>query len=124
MSKLGVTLLRSGNMIQMPGMTIEVADVCSGTHKLLSIAAFAAIFGALYNMGLSKRVMLILLSLPIALIVNVIRISIIILFASTGGLTAMEAAHDPAEYVSIILAFLVILLIGNVFGCKIQKRLF
>ncbi len=118
MSLLGFTLIRHGNVIQVPGAMLEVAEACSGFHKFLSLSAFTLLFGYLCTTSNLKRVILMLAVLPIALIANILRISGLIAAASSGGLTALHAAHDGAEYLAIGLAFGLLVLLGRSIGCR------
>ncbi len=70
----GVPVLREGNIIQLPTMQLEVAEACSGIRSLLSLFTCAVIFGYLAETHLSRRLLLMLASLPIAIVANVIRI--------------------------------------------------
>ncbi|PYX38722.1 MAG: exosortase [Acidobacteria bacterium] len=71
---LGVPVLREGNIIQLPAMSLEVAEACSGIRSLMSLATLAIIFGYLMEPRTSIRVILALASIPIAVIANSLRI--------------------------------------------------
>lgn len=116
MSTLGYPVLRHGNVLQVPGATLEVATACSGFHKLISLLAFAAIYGHLFLNSLGKRSLLLLLSVPIALLVNILRISGLVAAAIYGGLPALHATHDPAEIAAILLSFVLFVLAGKALG--------
>jgi exosortase len=118
MSSLGYPVMQQGNVLQVPGATLEVANACSGFHKLISLLAFAAIYGHLFLESFGKRALLALLALPIALLVNVLRISGLVAASIYGGLPGLHAFHDPAEYVAIGLSFVLFVLAGKKLGCK------
>jgi exosortase len=71
---LGVPVLREGNVIQLPVMTLEVAEACSGIRSLMSLTTLAIIYGYLLEARISTRVILALASIPIAVIANGLRI--------------------------------------------------
>jgi len=121
MSLLGFTLIRSGNVIHVPGADLEVAQACSGFHKFLSLTAFTLLYSYLFTTNRTARLILMLSVLPLALLVNVLRISGLIAFASSGGLTALHAAHDGAEYSAIVLAFGLLVLLGRSLGCRVIR---
>ena len=118
MTALGYPIIKNGNVIQVPGATLEVAAACSGFHKLLSLTAFTLLYAYLFTGNQGKRLVLLGSVLPLALLVNILRISGLIAVASSGGLTALHQAHDAAEYCAIALAFGILLLIGRSLGCK------
>lgn len=121
MSALGYPLIRQGNVIQVPGAMLEVAEACSGFHKLLSLTAFTLLYSYLFTANQGKRLVLILAVLPLALLVNILRISGLIAVAAGSGLTALHAAHDGAEYSAIALAFGLLILLGRVLGCRTMR---
>jgi exosortase len=70
----GVPVLREGNLIHLPAMTLEVAEACSGIRSLLSLATLAIIYGYLVEARLWARVVLAIASIPIAVAANSLRI--------------------------------------------------
>ncbi|HEV2349333.1 MAG TPA: exosortase A [Terriglobia bacterium] len=71
---IGVPVLRDGNIIQLPTMTLEVAQACSGIRSLMSLGALAVIFGYLVETRNLTRIILALASIPIAVAANGLRI--------------------------------------------------
>jgi exosortase len=71
---LGVPVLQEGNVIQLPVMKLEVAEACSGIRSLMSLFALAVFYGYFLERSTSRRVILALASIPIAVAANVVRI--------------------------------------------------
>lgn|SRR5487761_1111253 len=71
---LGVPVLREGNVIQLPAMQLEVAEACSGIRSLMSLFTLAVFYGYFLERKPSRRVMLALASIPIAVAANAVRI--------------------------------------------------
>jgi exosortase len=71
---LGVPVLREGNVIHLPAMSLEVAEACSGIRSLLSLTTLAVIYGYLTETRMWVRVALALASIPIAVAANSLRI--------------------------------------------------
>jgi len=71
---LGVPILREGNVINLPAMTLEVAEACSGIRSLMSLVTLAIIYGYLTEKRIALRVVLALASIPIAVAANSVRI--------------------------------------------------
>ncbi|MGI4788514.1 MAG: exosortase/archaeosortase family protein [Janthinobacterium lividum] len=113
MATLGYPVLQHANVLQVPGASLEVATACSGFHKLISLLAFAAIYGHLFLDSFGKRSLLMLLAIPIALLVNILRICSLVAAAIYGGLPALHATHDPAEIVAIVVSFVLFVLAGK-----------
>jgi len=70
----GVPVLREGNVITLPAMSLEVAEACSGIRSLLSLATLAIIYGYLAETRMWVRVVLALAAIPIAVVANSLRI--------------------------------------------------
>ena len=70
----GVPVLRDGNIIQLPAMSLEVAEACSGIRSLMSLFTVAVIYGYFLERATWRRVVLAVSSLFIAVTANVARI--------------------------------------------------
>jgi exosortase len=121
MSALGYPLTQTGNIIEIPGLTLEVADVCSGFKKLTACVAFALLYGYFFPLSRTKRVLLVLASIPIALLANIIRVSGLVAVATAGGKPAVNIAHDWAEIFVLVVAFGLFVLLGKILGCKTPR---
>ena len=71
---LGVPVLREGNIINLPALPLEVAEACSGIRSLLSLTTLSVIYGYLLESRISIRTLLMLASIPIAVVANGLRI--------------------------------------------------
>ena len=82
---LGTSVYQDGNVIQLASTTLGVEEACSGLRSLAALVVMALLVGFLQCTRPVTRVILLALSLPIAVLVNVIRVA---------G-TAIMADHDP-----------------------------
>jgi len=71
---LGVPVLRSGNIITLPAMSLEVAEACSGIRSLMSLITLAVIYGYFTESRLLLRGLLVVAAIPIAVAANGLRI--------------------------------------------------
>jgi exosortase len=69
-----VPVLQEGNVIQLPAMQLEVAEACSGIRSLMSLFTVAVIYGYFLEKSITRRVILALSSIPIAVVANSARI--------------------------------------------------
>ncbi len=108
---VGLSVYRDGNIIVLPNMVLEVIDACSGIRSLISLVAVCVIL-AYFVRRWVYRVLLVLLSIPIAIGVNVLRIFV------TGILSyhlGKEAAEGFFHTFSGLLVFMLsIFLVGAV----------
>ncbi len=70
----GVPILREGNVIHLPAISLEVAEACSGIRSLMSLTTLAIIYGYLLERRIWVRWILALASVPIAIVANSVRI--------------------------------------------------
>lgn len=70
----GVPVLRDGNVIQLPAMSLEVAEACSGIRSLMSLMSLAVFYSYFREKSNLRRGVLVLASIPIAIVTNALRI--------------------------------------------------
>lgn len=87
---LGVPVLRDGNVIQLPTMSLEVVEACSGIRSLVSLITLAVIYAYLLEKNKVIQVLLVLSAVPIAIAANGLRIM-------GTGLTGLYWNPDKAE---------------------------
>lgn len=70
----GVPVLRDGNVLQLPAMSLEVSEACSGIRSLLSLITLALTYGYLLERRPWVRLALVVVAIPIAVLANGFRI--------------------------------------------------
>jgi exosortase len=92
-SKLGAALLKwrqipvllNGNVIRIPGQELFVAEACSGLRSLTALISLSVLLGAMFLEKWPTRVLLVLVAIPIAIMVNGVRVFLtgfLVLFVS------------------------------------------
>lgn len=71
---IGIPVLREGNVIHLPSLTLDVVEACSGLRSLVSLITLAVIYGYLFETRTLRRVILVILAVPIAVFANAFRI--------------------------------------------------
>ena len=71
-----VPVFLSGNVIHLPGQALFVTEACSGLRSLTSLLALGVLIGGLWVQRPWLRVALVAIALPIAMLLNGIRIFI------------------------------------------------
>jgi len=74
LSILGTPVLREGNVIHLPTMTLEVVEACSGIRSLMSLVTLAIIYGYFLEPSIFRRVLLTTAAMPIAVLANGLRV--------------------------------------------------
>lgn len=81
-SKLGAKLLEwrqvpvrlTGNIILLPGHKLFVTEACSGLRSLTALLSLAVLMGGLFLRTLPGRAAVLLLTIPVAIVMNGIRV--------------------------------------------------
>lgn len=81
-SRMGAALLEmrdipvrlSGNVIRLPGHELFVTEACSGLRSLTALLSVGVLMAALTLRTVPSRVLLVLLAIPIAILVNGVRV--------------------------------------------------
>jgi exosortase len=104
---LGVAAFRQGNLINIAGQPLFVADACSGLRMVTIFSALAVAMVFLIERPWWDKFMIILSAIPIALIVNIIRITVTgLLYVVVGSENeyVRHLGHDWAGYFMMPLA--------------------
>lgn len=117
MHAMGMLVLREGNMLYLPGASLEVVDACSGMRSLVSLLALGALFAFISKQSVWKKWILFLSAIPIAIISNIIRLIITVALVQWFGLEmASGTIHEVSGLVvfciGLILFFIVYKLIS------------
>ena len=119
---LGVATQRSGSAIYFAsygGFGLDVADPCSGLRSLLALMALGAAYAYFTQHGLLRQWALFALSMPIAVLANILRIVTIGLVAqSLGHRRALTVYHDYSGYLIFVVATAMMIAVGQL----LQRR--
>lgn len=102
---LGRPVINEGNVIFMGSETLEVARACNGLSMLLTFIALIVAVSLLIDRPIWQRFILLVSSIPIALVSNIIRITVTALCYPLFGRVIVEKyAHDVAGWLMMPLA--------------------
>ena len=109
----GIPVLREGNVMLLANTSLEVAEACSGIRSLISLLALSVVFAYISQKATWKRVLLVLSTLPIAIIANAARVSGTgILAHYYGDKVAQGFFHGFSGWILFVVAFVCLFLIG------------
>jgi len=118
---IGIPILREGNVLHLAQTSLEVVDACSGLRSLVNILGLAVGLGFLMNKAAWKRWALFLAAFPIAIIVNIIRLTATAVLASRyGGDVARGFLHDFSGWLVFVAGIAMLIGVQGVMG-KIGK---
>lgn len=109
LTALGLPVVTEGNVILIHSQRVEVAEACRGLSMLLAFGALITAMVILVRRPLWERVVLVLSIIPIALLCNIIRISVTAVAYGYYNKPVKEV-HDYAGFAMMGLALGIVLL--------------
>jgi exosortase len=71
----GIPVIREGNVLELPNITLAVAEACSGIRSLVSLVTFAFVLAYFAEPRPLARAVIVLSAVPIAVLANAARVA-------------------------------------------------
>jgi len=117
---MGYSVVREGNILELVGAKLSIAEACSGLRSLLSITFMCALYSYFFVEGNRMRAFLLAMAVPIAILGNVLRIVATGVASQYNKELIHGTAHDIFGYISIGVAALGCLLLHSA-TVKLEK---
>jgi exosortase len=106
---LGVAALEEGNTIVLDEVRLEVIDACSGLSMIAAFLALATAMAMLIRRPWWEKTLLVLSAVPIAVVVNVLRITVTgVMHVVAGSQIADLVFHDLAGWLMMPAALVLL----------------
>jgi exosortase/archaeosortase family protein len=102
----------------MDDYSLFVDVPCSGFKLLLALLTFSAAFAFLVDGTKAKRLALFAFSVPLALLVNSVRIALIGVVGECVGAPAAHLFHDWSGLITLTLGFAALFGLAKGLGCR------
>jgi exosortase len=101
---LGLNVTRSGNLLSVNGVSVEVAEACNGMRQVVTfwLVSYVLLFSRAFRWY--ARVAGLLAVPVVAIAINVVRLVPTVWVYSYGGGVAAERFHDMAGWIMLLLA--------------------
>ena len=107
LSVVGVPAVQEGNVIHLEGISLEVAEACSGIRSMISLAALGALWAWSVSARPVGKAILFLATVPIAIATNVFRVFMTALLAYASDVAVTEEPTHSIMGMSVfVVAFI------------------
>jgi len=108
----GIGVIRSGNILDVRGHQVAVAEACSGIRYLLPLGFMAVVFAYIADRRAWMRVALLVAAVPIAIAANALRVA----FSAYSPRLADGAMHEALGLVIFVLCLAALLPMRSVYN--------
>ncbi len=120
---IGMSAVQQGNVIHLPGYSLEVAEACSGLRSLISLLALGAVYARLTQKGLPRQLILFISTIPIAIAANIFRVT----FTAVGAYAvsrelAEDFLHELSGMMVFVVAFIMLFILGAILKMGSRKK--
>jgi exosortase len=110
---LGIPVFAKETLLQIPNGALQVADACSGFSTLYATVT-VAILTAYFATDVRRRIIVLLVAVPLAIGVNIVRVLLLTLLVHWVGLDVLDtAAHEISGMLTFVVALPVIFWLGR-----------
>ncbi len=100
-----IPVFRDGNVLELPSTSLEVAEACSGLRSLISLTAIGCLVAWATERRLLRRTIVVASAVPIALVLNAVRIAVTGAACETWGPGAASGRwHTCTGWLTFIVA--------------------
>ena len=121
---IGVPVLLEGNIIHLASGDLFVAEACSGLRSLMALLTLGVVFAHFFRReSLFQQLFLIASTIPIAILVNALRVAVTGLLAHEYGHEAATGfIHEFQGLITFSLAFVLLLFESKLLSQFLSKR--
>lgn len=120
-SMIGLQPLIDGPTVNLPHYSFDVAPACAGLTILFPTVACAVLTVMMLQAALWRKLFYVLLSVPISILTNGGRISLVGIIGNLGGTDLAARLHDASGFFGVVICVIVLSMIGSLIGCSRYK---
>jgi len=118
---LGISIYRDGNIIYLATTSLGVAEACSGLRSLSALMVGSLLLGFLEGTTVWGRTLLFVLSVPIAIVVNALRVTGTAVLADYRPEFAEGFYHSFSGWLVFVLGFGLLWIVAKLIFFRIRK---
>jgi len=110
----GIPIFAEGTVLEIPNGVLQVADACSGFSTLYAAVTIACLT-AYFCPDKRRKILVLLVAVPVAIGVNIIRVLVLTLLVHWFGLDVLKtSAHEISGLLTFMVALPIIFWLGAV----------
>jgi exosortase len=120
---LGIPVLREGNVLELASQRLNVVEACSGIRSLLSLSFLSLVYAYFFDKKVWMRWVLLVATLPIAIIANAGRVTLTGLVSEYDPELASGIFHYASGWVIFMVALVILVLFHQLLNL-VHRRLY
>jgi exosortase len=118
---MGIPVIRTGNLLELPSQTLDIVDACSGIRSLMSLLFLSQVYAYFTEKRTWMRWALLIATVPIAIAANGIRVAITGLLSEVNTKLAQGAYHEMEGYIVFAVALVALLVTHRMMRWTAEK---
>jgi len=118
---LNIPVLREGNVLQLPNMSLQVVEACSGIRSLLTLTFLSLVFGYFFERRRWVRVALFLSTVPIAIVANASRVSATGILSQVKPELAQGFFHESTGFILFAISLILLVALHRILVLMARK---
>jgi exosortase len=114
LSMLGIPVMREGNVLELASQKLSVVEACSGIRSLISLSFMALVYAYFCDRKVWMRSVLLVLSIPIAILCNASRITLTGIMSEYNKDLAGGVYHSFEGWVMFMVALVVLIVVHQI----------
>lgn len=119
---LNIPVLRDGNILELASQKLSVAEACSGIRSLMSLSFLSLVYGYFFDRKVWMRWVLLIATIPIAIIANSARVTLTGVFSEIDPSLAEGFFHEAEGWVIFVVALVILVAVHQLLNW-IYRRL-
>ncbi len=108
---LNIPVIRDGNILELASQKLSVAEACSGIRSLLSLTFLSQVYAYFFDRKLWMRWVLLVATIPIAIIANSARVTLTGVFSEIDPSLAEGFFHEAEGWVIFVVALVILVVV-------------
>lgn len=118
---MGIPVIRTGNLLELPSQTLDIVDACSGIRSLVSLLFLSQVYAYFAEKRIWARWALLVATIPIAIAANAIRVATTGVLSEINTKLAQGAYHQMEGYIVFVVALIALIVTHRVISLIAKK---